>query len=73
VEGSGMDEAWRAVMAVLPRGYALMLRGSDDWLGRSTWKADAYHSDGRRKTWHAEAVSAPAVLQALAVKIGATR
>jgi hypothetical protein len=50
-----LDAAWAAVRTALPKGYAVMLRGSEDWAGRGpTWRADAYHLDGRRKVWHVE-------------------
>jgi hypothetical protein len=64
------DAAWAAVEAALPEGYAIMLRGSNDWMGRGpTWKVDAYHSDGRRKARHVEADTPAAALLALAARL----
>ena len=69
-----LDEAWADVDAALPVGYAVMLRGSNDWMGRGpTWKADAYHSDGRRKACHVEAETPAAALIALAAALGSSR
>ena len=67
-----LDEAWAEVEAALPEGYAIMLRGSSDWMGSGpTWKASAYHSDGRRKVRFVEADTPAAALHALAAALTA--
>ena len=66
-----LDAAWAAAEAVLPEGYAVMLRGSNDWMGRDPlWFASAYHHDGRRRSWtSADGPTPAAALNALAVQL----
>lgn len=64
--------ALRALGGALPEGYAVMIRTTAAWgsPGRSLTLIDAYHFDGRRKSWRWEADTLP---EAIAAALDALR